>query len=196
MKIPQRLSRERKPQLNQAPRLSNRNPRLQLPSRPSPPAAPAAEKEDATEPTPSVIKKNGKPVLGVAFPEKWAKSVGETNAWAVSLKGDAFAAIVLLNDAKDLDDGVEKLKARIEEYVDSAEFEETAQTEKGALIVIGKGKSKKSGVELVVAAGVFESGEDQVSGICYVLDKDVEELYKGTAKAIAETIRIEADFAE
>ncbi len=63
-------------------------------------------------------------------------------------------------------------------------------------MLTGTGKGKKSGVAVVFAAGVFDTGAGQLAGAAFVVDARIEELYKETVHQICQTIRVADQFAE
>jgi hypothetical protein len=60
----------------------------------------------------------------------------------------------------------------------------------------GTGKGKKSGVAVVFAPGVFDTGAGQIAGAAFVVDACIEEHYKGMVRQICQTIRVADQFAE
>ena len=63
-------------------------------------------------------------------------------------------------------------------------------------MVTGTGKGKKSGVAVVFAVGVFDTGAGQLVGAAFVVDARIEEHYKETIRQICQTIRVGDEFAE
>ena len=63
-------------------------------------------------------------------------------------------------------------------------------------MLTGTGKGKKSGVAVVFAAGVFDTGAGQLAGAAFVVDSRSEEHYKETVRQICQTIHVADQFAE
>ena len=63
------------------------------------------------------------------------------------------------------------------------------KTKRGALVVTGTGKGKKSGVAVVFAAGVLDAGAGKLAGAAFVVDARIEDHYKETVGQICQTIR-------
>jgi hypothetical protein len=157
----------------------------------SPTAAPAAAGTEA------VIKKDGKPVVGVTYPSDWKQKVGEHSVAAVSADGQAFAVIATLEGIKDKQAGIEKMKQGLQKSLKDVTYDEAIKTtEKGTLMVTGSGKGMKSGVDVVFAAGVLDAGAGQFAGAAFVVDGNVDEHYKETVRYICQTIRLAKDFAK
>lgn len=64
------------------------------------------------------------------------------------------------------------------------------------LVLRGTRKGQKPGVEVVFAVKVFESGPGQLPGVAFMVDQDVEDHYKETARSIGPSIRREKNLAE
>jgi hypothetical protein len=139
-----------------------------------------------------VIRVNKAPVVGVTFPADWKQRNGDNYAAAVSKDGQAFAMFAVL-DASDKHAGAKKVKERLEKSLSDVKFDDPAETKGGALVVTGTGKGKK-GVDVVFAAGVFESAKGHVVGAAFVIDSKVDEHYKETVSGICQTIRRAEDF--
>jgi hypothetical protein len=84
----------------------------------------------------------------------------------------------------------------MEQYLQDIKFDEPTETKRGALVVTGTGKGKKSNVDVVFAAGVFDAGGGQLAGAAFVVDARIEEHYKDTVRSICETIRVGDQIAE
>ena len=82
------------------------------------------------------------------------------------------------------------------ESLKEIEYDELAETEGGALVLSGTGTGKKSGVAVVFASAIFQSGPERFAAIAFIVDADIEKFYEQTALAICESVRVEADFAE
>jgi uncharacterized protein (TIGR03000 family) len=137
----------------------------------------------------SVLRKDGKPVVGITYPPDWKQKTGDSFVSAVSKDGHAWSAIALLEGAKDKQAGIDKVKQGLEKYLQDISYDDPTTTQGGALVLTGTGKSKKSGVGVVFAAGVFDSGGGQLAGAAFVVDQDVEQYYKETVRYICQTIR-------
>jgi hypothetical protein len=156
-------------------------------------AQPATPTESAAAGEEAVIQKNGKPVVAITYPGDWKQKQGERYVSAVSPDGQAYSMIALVENAPDVKTGITKVKQGLDKYLQDISYDELTKTERGALLVTGTGKAKKSGVDVVFAAGVFDAGGGQLTGVAFVADKDVEEHYKETVKYICQTIRGEQD---
>jgi len=159
------------------------------------PAANIAAKEDET-PVETVIRKAGKPALGITYPSDWKQKAQDGHVSAVTADGQGWSVIALLEGVKDKAAGITKAKQGLEKSLKDITYDEPTETERGALVVTGTGKGKKAGVEVVFAVGVFESAPGQLAGAAFVVDKDVEDHYKETVRSICQTIRGEKDLAE
>jgi len=148
------------------------------------------------EPVEAVIRLEGKPVMGITYPADWKQTAGKRYVSAVSADGQGWSAIALLEGVKDKPAGITKTKQELEKSLLDIKYDEPTETERGALVVTGTGKGKKSGVEVVFAIGVFEPGAGRVAGAAFIVDKEVEELYKETVLYTCQTIRGEESFAK
>jgi hypothetical protein len=157
-------------------------------------AASVAPKKDAP-PVETVLRKAGKPAVGITYPTDWKLKAQDRRASAVSADGQGWSVIALLDGVKDKEAGITKAKQGLEKSLTDIKYDEPTETERGALVVTGTGKGKKAGVDVVFAVGVFESGPGQLAGAAFVVDKDVEDHYKETVRSICETIRGESDLA-
>ena len=75
-------------------------------------------------------------------------------------------------------------------------FQNLTKTKRGALVLTGTGKGKKSGVAVVFAAGVFDTGDGQLAGGAFVVDARIEEHYKEAVRQICQSIRVADQLAE
>ncbi len=144
----------------------------------------------------AIIAKDGKPVVGITFPSEWKQKSRATSVSATSPKGNAWAAIATIDRAKDAQEGLKKVKVAVDKHLEEVKFDELTKTERGALLLTGEGKSRKTGLPVVFAIGVFNSSPDQLVGAAFVADKNVEEHYKEAVKYMCTTIRGEQDFAD
>ena len=83
-----------------------------------------------------------------------------------------------------------------QKYLEDIKYDKLTKTKRGALVLTGTGKGKKSGVAVVFAAGVFDTGGGQLAGAAFVVDARIEELYKETVRQICQTIRVANQLAE
>jgi hypothetical protein len=142
----------------------------------------------------AVIRKDGKPVVGITYPSGWKQKTGDQFISAVSKDGHAWSAIAVLESVKDKQAGIDKAKEGLEKHLQDIKYDKLAKTEKGAFVVTGTGKGKKSGVNVVFAVGVLDAGAGQLAGAAFVIDKDVEEHYKEAVRYICQTLRRADDF--
>jgi hypothetical protein len=157
------------------------------------PAGPgkAAGKDDVE----TVIRKQGKPAVGITYPSDWKQIAEDRQVTAVTPDRHGWSALALLDGLKDKQAGIAKAKQGLEKSLQDIKYDEPTETERGALLVTGTGKAKKSGAEVVFAVGVFESGPGQLAGAAFIVDKDVEDHYKETVRYICQTIRGEKELA-
>ena len=144
----------------------------------------------------AIIRKDGKPIVGITYPADWKQKAGKNYVSAISPKGNAWSVIATLDGAKDKEAGIKKVKQGLEKYLQDIEYDELTKTERGALLITGTGKGKKTGIPVVFAAGVFEAGPGQLAGTAFVVDKNVEDHYKEAVRYMCQTIRGEKDFTE
>jgi hypothetical protein len=144
----------------------------------------------------AVIRKDGKPIVGITYPDDWKQKTGDNFVSAISKDGQAWSAIAVLEGTKDKLAGIDKIKQGLEKYLQDITYDDVKKTDRGAVVITGTGKTKKSGVEVVFAAGVLDSGEGQLAGAAFVVDKNVEQHYKETVRYICQTIRRANDFAK
>jgi uncharacterized protein (TIGR03000 family) len=137
----------------------------------------------------AVIRKDGKPVVGITYPPDWNQKTGDSFVSAVSKDRHAWSAIAVLEGVQDKQAGIDKVKQGLEKYLQDISYDDLTKTGGGALVLTGTGKGKKSGVGVVFAAGVFDSGGGQLAGAAFVVDQDVEQYYKETVRYICQTIR-------
>ena len=161
------------------------------------PTAPAATAPTATASGgETLIRKDGKPVIGITYPSDWKQTTGDRYVSAVSADGQAYSMIVTLEGAADNQAGIAKVKQGLEKYLDDIKYDNLTKTKRGALVLTGTGKGKKSGVGVVFAAGVFDTGAGQFAEAAFVVDARIEEYYKETVRQICQTIRAADQFVE
>src|SRR6476660_1883252 len=144
----------------------------------------------------AVIRKNGKPIVGITFPTDWNQKAGDNYISAVSGDGQAYSMLVALDGVADKQAGIEKVKTGLAKYLNDIQYDEPSETKEGAVVVTGTGKGKKAGVDIVFAAGLFEAAKGQLVGAAFVVDSKVEDHYKDTIRGICETIRRAEDFGK
>ena len=154
------------------------------------PTAPAATAPTATASGgETLIQKDGKPVIGITYPSDWKQTTGDRYVSAVSADGQAYSMIVTLEGAADNQAGIAKVKQGLEKYLEDIKYDNLTKTKRGALVLTGTGKGKKSGVAVVFAAGVFDTGAGQLAEAAFVVDARIEEYYKETVRHFCQTIR-------
>ena len=157
----------------------------------SPPASAETTTKQNDKPTveEAVIRKNDKPVVAITYPSDWKQKTGERYVSAVSADGHAWSGLATLEGVNDKQAGITRIKQEFEKYLQDIKFDDTAETKGGSQIVTGVGKAKKAGVDVVFAAGVFDTASGQLAGIAFVADKNLDDYYKQAARAICQTIR-------
>jgi hypothetical protein len=143
----------------------------------------------------AVIRKGGKPIVGITFPSDWNQKTGDNYISAVSGDGHAYSMLATLEGAANQQAAIEKVKSGLANYLSDIKYDEPSETKEGAVIVTGTGKGKKAGVDVVFAAGLFEAAQGQLVGAAFVVDSKIEDHYKETVRGICQTIRRAADFA-
>jgi hypothetical protein len=143
-----------------------------------------------------IRSKDGKPALGVTYPDDWQQKTGDHFVSAVSKDGQAWAVVATMEGVMDKQAGIEKVKDGIQKSLSDIKYDDPVKTGKGALMVTGTGKTKKSKVDVVFAAAVIDSGPGQLAGAAFVVDDNVDEYYKDTVRYICSTIRLAKDFAK
>ena len=142
----------------------------------------------------AVIRKNGKPIVGITFPADWKQTTGPNYISAVSADGQAYSMLVAPEGIADKEAGLKKLQAGLGNYLTDIKFDEPSATEGGTLVTTGTGKGKKSGVPVVFAAAVLDAGKGQLVGAAFVVDSKIEDHYKETVRGICQTLRRADDF--
>ena len=144
----------------------------------------------------AVIRKDGKPIVGITFPSDWNQKTGDNYISAVSGDGQAYSMLVTLDGVADKQAGIKKVKEGLENHLTDVKYDEPSETKGGAVVITGTGKGKKAGVDVVFAAGLFDAGKGQLVGAAFVVDSKIEDHYKETVRGICQTIRVEKDFTE
>jgi hypothetical protein len=144
----------------------------------------------------AVIRKDGKPIVGITFPSDWNQRTGENYISAVSGDGQAYAMVVTQEGITDKQAGIQKVKQGLEKYLNDVKYDEPKETKGGAEVITGTGKGKKSGADAVFAVGLLDAGNGQLVGAAFVVDAKIEDHYKATIRGICETIRRAKDFGQ
>jgi hypothetical protein len=161
------------------------------------PAAETAPAAAATAPLGEVlVRKDGKPVVGITYPSDWKQVTGDRYVSAVSADRQAYSMIVALEGVADKQAGIAKVKQGLEHYLQDIKFDDPTETKRGTVVVTGTGKGKKSGVAVIFAAGVLDAGAGQLAGVAFVVDARIEQYYKETVRQICQTIRVGDQLAE
>jgi hypothetical protein len=164
---------------------------------PAPPAAaPAPPAAAPTTGVEAVIRKDGKPVVEVTYPADWKETTGANYVSAVSSDGQAYSMVAILEGATDKPGGITWVKQVLPQYLQDIKFDDQTESKRGALVVTGTAKGKKTGIDVVFAVGVMDTGEGQVAGAAFVVDANIEDHYKETIRHICETIRVGNDITE
>jgi hypothetical protein len=151
-----------------------------------------SEKKPSEE---AVLRKDGKPLVGITFPDDWKQKMGEKSISAVSEDGQAYSMLVSLEGA-DKEAAIEKVKKGLEKYLKDVKYDDPSETKGGAVVVTGTGQGKKAGVDVVFATGLFDAGKGDLVGLAFVVDSKIEDQYKETIRGICQTIRRAEDFAK
>jgi hypothetical protein len=144
----------------------------------------------------AVLRTNGKPVAAITYPDDWKQQATDNHVSAVSKDGQAWSVIAIIDGVKDQQAGMEKAKQGLEKSLKEVKYDEPIKTKSGALAVTGTGKTMKSDINVVFAAGVLEAAPGQFVGLAFVVDDNVDEHYKETARYICQTIRFAKDLAK
>jgi hypothetical protein len=158
----------------------------------APTAAPTAPSA-ATAPGGAAVLR--KPIVGVTFPSDWRMVTGDRYISAVSADGQAYGMIALLDGAKDKPEGVNRVKGMLPQYLQDIKYDDQTETKRGATVLTGTAKGKKTGVDVVFAVGVMDAGAGEIVGAAFVVDAGIEEHYKETVRQICQTIRVGDDLA-
>ena len=65
----------------------------------------------------AVIRKDGKPIVGITFPADWNQKTGDNYISAVSGDGQAYSMLVTLEGVADKQAGIKKVKEGLENYL-------------------------------------------------------------------------------
>ena len=124
--------------------------------------------------------------MAITYPSDWKQKTGERYVSAVSADGHAWSGLATLEGVKDKQAGITRIKQEFEKYLQDIKFDDTAETKGGSQIVTGIGKAKKAGVDVVFAAGVFDTASGQLAGIAFVADKNLDDYYKQAAAHLSD----------
>jgi uncharacterized protein YcfJ len=144
----------------------------------------------------AVIRKDGKPIVGVTLPADWNQKTSENCISAVSGDGQAYAMFVTLDGVSEKQVASKKVMEGLENYLKDIKLDEPSETKGGATVITGTGTAKKSGVDVVFAAGIFDAGKGQLVAAAFVVDSKIEDHYKETVRGICQTIRRTEDFVK
>jgi uncharacterized protein YcfJ len=142
----------------------------------------------------AVIRKDGKPIVGITFPSDWNQKTGDNYISAVSGDGQAYSMLITLDGVSDKQVGIKKVMEGLENHLKDVKYDEPSETKGGAVVITGTGKGKKADVDVVFAAGIFDAGKGQLVGTAFVVDSKIEDYYKETVRGICQTIRRTEDF--
>jgi hypothetical protein len=117
-------------------------------------------------------------------------TTGDRYISAVSGDGQAYAMLAILDGAKDKPAGVNRVKGMLPQYLQDIKFDDQTETKRGATVVTGTAKGKKTGVDVVFAVGVMDGGSGDIVGAAFVVDAGIEDHYKETIRHICQTIRV------
>jgi len=151
----------------------------------------------ATKPSgEAVIRKDGKPIVGITFPSDWNQQTGDNYISAVSGDGQAYSMLVTLEGVADKKAAIKKVREGLENYLKDVKYDQPSETKGGGVVVTGTGKGKKAGVDVVFAVGLFDAGNGQLVGAAFVVDSRMDDYYKETVRGICQTIRRAEDFGK
>jgi hypothetical protein len=117
-------------------------------------------------------------------------ATGDRYISAVSRDGQAYGMIAILEGAKDKPEGIQWVKQALPQYLQDIKLDGQTETTRGATVVTGTAKGKKTGVDVVFAVGVMDAGGGQMVGAAFVVDASIEDHYKETVRQICQTIRV------
>ena len=168
----------------------------------APAVAPTAPPTDTTAPSAASAAPGAevvlrKPVVGVTFPSDWRTATGDRYISAVSGDKQAYAMLAILEKATDKQQGINRVKQMLPQYLQDIKYDDKlTETKRGALVMTGTAKGKKTGVDVVFAVGVMDAGAGEIVGAAFVVDANIEDHYKETVRHICQTIRVGDDLAE
>jgi hypothetical protein len=142
-----------------------------------------------------ILRKDAKPILGVTYPSDWKQKATDSSVTAVSGDKHAWSAVGILDGVQDKQAGINRIKQGLEKSLTNIDYDDPTETERGTLMVTGTGKTKKAGVDVVFATGVFEPAPGQFAGAAFVVDNNLDDQYKETVRYICQTMRGADDLA-
>jgi len=142
----------------------------------------------------SVIRQDGKPIVGVTFPSDWKQRTGDNYISAVSTDGHCWSMFVTIKSTSDMNAALKKVETGLQNYMTSLKFDKQTEGKNGGVVVSGSGKGKKAGTDLNFAVGVFDAGDGQLVAAGFAVDAKLDEHYKETVRGICETIKRSDDF--
>ena len=144
----------------------------------------------------AVIRRDGKPVLAITYPADWKKKSGDHFVTATSADGQAWSVLATLSDVKDKLAGIEKIRNGLSKNLQDVKFDKLFESKRGAFVVTGTGKGKKQGIDVVFAGGVFETGEDELGGLIFIVDASIADHYKEAIRQACQSVRLEKALAK
>ena len=98
----------------------------------TPPAATAPAAAATASGGEALIRKDGKPVIGITYPSDWKQTTGDRYVSAVSADGQAYSMIATLEGAADNQAGIAKVKQGLEKYLQDIQYDNLTKTKRGA----------------------------------------------------------------
>ena len=77
----------------------------------------------------AVIRKDGKPIVGITFPSDWNQKTGDNYISAVSGDGQAYSMLVTLDGVADKQAGIKKVKEGLEKYLNGRQVRRAQRDE-------------------------------------------------------------------
>ena len=108
----------------------------------APPAATAPAAGATASGGEALIRKDGKPVIGITYPSDWKQITGDRYVSAVSADGQAYSMIATLEGAADNQAGIAKVKQGLEQYLQDIKYDNLTKTKRGALVLTGTGRGR------------------------------------------------------
>ena len=155
----------------------------------------SSSNETATQGGEAIIRKGGKPIVGITYPSDWKQKAGDNSVSAVSKKGEAWSALATIDGVKDKQAAIAKIKQGLEKYLTDIDYDDITKTDNDALLITGTGKGKKAGTDVVFSAAVFDAAPGQLAGVAFVVDKNLDDRFKEAVSYIVQTIQVEKDLA-
>ena len=79
----------------------------------------------------AIIRKDGKPIVGITYPSDWKQKAGDNSVSAISKKGNAWSVIATMDGVKDKQAGIKKIKQGLEKYLKDIDYDDLTKTENG-----------------------------------------------------------------